>query len=95
MATKFEDKKIVCEECGTEFIWDASEQAYFEKKGFKKVPKRCRACRAKKQLEAQKEKENEKDIFCTKCGKKSRTSGNFDPNEEEALCLDCYIKKES
>ena len=90
--TKFEDKKLTCEECGTEFVWDASEQAYFAKKGFKKVPKRCRACRAKKQMELQKEKENEKEITCTKCGKKAVTSAGIEENEE-ALCLECYLKE--
>jgi hypothetical protein len=89
---KFEDQKLTCEECGTEFVWDASEQAYFAKKGFKKVPKRCRACRAKKQIELQKEKEKEKEITCAKCGKKSITSNEIAP-EEETLCLDCYLKE--
>jgi len=89
---KFEDKKLTCEECGTEFTWDASEQAYFEKKGFKKVPKRCRACRAKKQIEMQKEKENEKEITCVKCGKKSTIGSELSP-DEEPLCFDCYLKE--
>lgn len=88
----FEDKKLNCEECGTEFIWDKSEQAYFEKKGFKKVPKRCRACRAKRQMEIKKEKENEKEIVCIKCGKKGTVSFDIDPNEE-AFCFDCYLKE--
>ena len=56
--TKFEDKTLTCEECGTEFVWDASEQAYFAKKGFKKIPKRCRACRAARKIEEEKEKKN-------------------------------------
>lgn len=89
---KFEDKKLTCEECGTEFTWDASEQAYFAKKGFKKIPKRCRACRAKRQAEQQKEKEKEKEIICSKCGKKAVTSADIAPGEE-ALCLECYLKE--
>lgn len=92
MAPKFEDKKLECEECGTEFLWDASEQAYFEKKGFKKVPKRCRACRAKKKIQEKEEKENEKEITCVKCGKKSFITTELAP-DEEALCLECYIKE--
>jgi len=91
--SKFEDKKLTCEECGTEFIWDASEQAYFAKKGFKKVPKRCRACRAKKQIEIQQEKAKEKELTCIKCGKKGVVTANIDP-DEEALCFDCYVKEQ-
>uniref|UniRef100_A0A7C4R3V0 Zinc-binding protein n=1 Tax=candidate division CPR3 bacterium TaxID=2268181 RepID=A0A7C4R3V0_UNCC3 len=91
---KFEDKKLICEECGTEFVWDASEQSYFAKKGFKKVPKRCRACRAKRQIEQKKEKENEKEITCISCGKKSTITSDISP-DEEALCLDCYLKETS
>ena len=92
MSPQFEDKKLTCEECGTEFIWDASEQSYFAKKGFKKVPKRCRACRAKRQIEVQKEKEKEKEITCIKCGKKSITSNDVS-SDEETLCLECYLKE--
>ena len=89
---QFEDKKLNCEECGTEFVWDASEQAFFAKKGFKKMPKRCRACRAKKQVEIQKEKDKEKEITCVKCGKKSITSQDIG-EDEETLCFDCYLKE--
>jgi hypothetical protein len=91
---KFEDKKLSCEECGTEFTWDASEQAYFAKKGFSKEPKRCRACRAKRQIEQKKEKENEKEITCVKCGKKAMTSNEI-ASGEETICLDCFLKESS
>jgi len=90
---KFEDKKLICEDCGTEFVWDASEQAFFAKKGFKKVPKRCRACRAKKQIEMEKEKAKEKEITCAKCGKKGVIREDI-AGDEEALCLDCYLKEQ-
>ena len=89
---KFENKKLICEECGTEFTWDAAEQAFFEKKGFKKVPKRCRACRSQKREEIKKEKENEREITCAMCGKKSATKNEVAP-DEEALCFDCYLKE--
>ncbi|HRY60494.1 MAG TPA: zinc-ribbon domain-containing protein [Patescibacteria group bacterium] len=90
--TKFEDKVLTCEECGTEFVWDASEQAYFAKKGFKKVPKRCRACRAARKIEEEKEKKNEKEITCIKCGKKGVTSQELKEGEE-IYCMDCYLKE--
>ena len=93
MSPKFEDKTIVCEECGTDFIWDASEQSYFAKKGFKQVPKRCRACRAKRQKEKEEEKAKEKEITCVKCGKKGISTFEVGP-DEETICFDCYLKEE-
>ena len=38
------DIKIKCQDCGNEFIFSASEQKFYEEKGFI-PPKRCRLCR--------------------------------------------------
>ena len=40
----FEDKFITCIDCGDEFLFTASEQAYFTSKELSQ-PKRCKACR--------------------------------------------------
>jgi hypothetical protein len=45
-----EDKTLVCRECGTEFVFSASEQEFYEEKGFTNEPGRCPGCRqARKQ----------------------------------------------
>lgn len=45
-----EDKTLVCKECGKEFVFSASEQEFYESKGFTNEPGRCPACRqARKQ----------------------------------------------
>ena len=36
-----EDKTLVCRECGTEFVFSASEQEFYEEKGFTNEPGRC------------------------------------------------------
>ena len=41
----YEDKTIVCADCGQEFTFTASEQAFYAEKGFTDSPKRCKACR--------------------------------------------------
>lgn len=41
----FEDKTVVCAQCGVEFLFSAGEQEFYEKKGFSHAPKRCRKCR--------------------------------------------------
>ena len=36
----FEDKTLKCVECGTEFVFSASEQEFYAEKGFTNEPKR-------------------------------------------------------
>jgi CxxC-x17-CxxC domain-containing protein len=39
------DKPLTCVDCGQEFIFTAGEQEFYDRKGFKEIPKRCRPCR--------------------------------------------------
>jgi CxxC-x17-CxxC domain-containing protein len=41
----YEDKSILCVDCGVEFKFTADEQKVFAGKGFVNPPKRCKACR--------------------------------------------------
>ena len=41
----YEDKTLVCKECGNEFIFSAGEQEFYAEKGFVNEPQRCKACR--------------------------------------------------
>ena len=45
---EFQDKRLTCIDCGTEFVWTAGEQTFFADKNFKNEPKRCKACKAKR-----------------------------------------------
>ena len=45
---EFEDKTLVCQDCGKEFIFTAGEQAFYNEKGFDNEPKRCKECRDKR-----------------------------------------------
>jgi CxxC-x17-CxxC domain-containing protein len=42
---EFQDKPLTCIDCGQEFIFTAGEQEFYDRKGFKEIPKRCRPCR--------------------------------------------------
>jgi CxxC-x17-CxxC domain-containing protein len=42
---EFQDRPIQCIDCKNEFIFTAGEQEFYERKGFKEVPKRCKPCR--------------------------------------------------
>lgn len=39
------DRTIVCKDCGAEFVFTESEQAFYKEKGFDNDPVRCAACR--------------------------------------------------
>jgi CxxC-x17-CxxC domain-containing protein len=41
----FEDKKVVCSDCGAEFVHSAEDQARYAERGFSHEPKRCPQCR--------------------------------------------------
>ncbi len=40
-----EDKKIICKECGKEFIFTVREQEFYRDMGFNNEPVRCKECR--------------------------------------------------
>ena len=42
---EFQDKVIVCEDCGKEFTHTAEDQQKYAERGFASEPKRCRDCR--------------------------------------------------
>lgn len=44
----YTDKVLTCSDCGIDFVFSASEQAFFAEKGFASAPKRCSSCRAQR-----------------------------------------------
>ena len=67
-----EDKTLVCRECGTEFVFSASEQEFYEEKGFTNEPGRCPGCRqARKQRMGINNERPAREMFhatCAECG---------------------------
>lgn len=53
-----QDIKIVCKDCGQEFLFTVGEQNFYEEKGLTNQPVRCKECRAKKKaaIEAKKDR---------------------------------------
>jgi len=46
----FQDKTLTCRDCGSEFVFSASEQEFYAERGFTNEPGRCSICReARKQ----------------------------------------------
>lgn len=47
----FEDKSLVCLDCGASFTFSAGEQEFFQTKGLTNEPKRCQSCRRDKKAQ--------------------------------------------
>jgi hypothetical protein len=44
MVSDFAPKVLVCCDCREEFVMTANAQEYFAHRGYKRPPRRCRAC---------------------------------------------------
>lgn len=47
----YEDKTLVCQESGVEFVWTAGEQRFYDEKGFTNAPKYSPEVRARRKKE--------------------------------------------
>ena len=69
----FEDKTLVCKDCGKEFVWTAGEQEFYASRGFENQPQRCKPCRdARKNGVRGGNNGGERQMFdavCAACGK--------------------------
>ena len=84
----FQDKTLICKECGKEFIFTAGEQEFYAEKGFQNEPQRCKECRdaRKKASRAQREMFT---TVCAQCGKEATVP--FQPNSDRPVyCSECY-----
>lgn len=93
----FQDKILVCQDCGKEFTWTASEQEFYAQKGFQNAPKRCPDCRRKKKENfghrggGQRMRQSY-EITCANCGKTDTVP--FEPKgDRPVLCSDCFQKQ--
>ena len=89
----YEDKTLVCKECGNEFVFTAGEQEFYAEKGFVNEPQRCKSCRdARKQ--AIKAARTMYDAVCASCGKECQVP--FQPKEGRPVyCSECFAKQQS
>jgi len=95
----FQDKTLVCKDCGKEFVWTASEQEFYESKGFQNQPLRCPEDRAAKKARMDSTRgggdrgpRQMYDIVCANCGKTDQVP--FQPRgDRPVLCGDCFRKQ--
>ena len=84
----YEDKTLVCKDCGEEFIFTAGEQEFFAEKGFQNEPQRCKACRDKRK-NAGKPPREFFTVKCAQCGEDAKVP--FQPTSDRPVyCSACF-----
>ena len=89
-----QDKTLVCQDCGKDFVFTAAEQDFYAEKGFTNEPKRCSDCRKIKKSNFRQTQRNREpvQITCANCGKTDTV--NFKPRgDRPVLCADCFRKQ--
>ena len=76
----YEDKTLVCKECGKEFVFTAGEQEFYAERGFQNEPQRCKACRdarknAAREAKVPFEPKTDRPVYCSDCFAKMRENG--------------------
>ncbi|MBQ8611504.1 MAG: zinc-ribbon domain containing protein [Oscillospiraceae bacterium] len=86
----YEDKTLVCKECGNEFVFSAGEQEFYAEKGFTNEPQRCKSCRDARK-NAGKGPRTLYTSVCAACGKEARVP--FEPREDRPVyCSECFAR---
>ncbi len=105
----FQDRPLTCIDCKQEFIFTAGEQEFYERKGFREIPKRCKPCReARKarrvdggppQVELRDGNRGARppremfDATCASCGAPARVP--FRPaSGRPVYCRECYTSRQ-
>lgn len=93
-----QDQTLICKDCGKSFVWTASEQEFYNSKGFS-APVRCPECRRK--IKEQKQSQGHggpraprtmHKITCANCGAEGEVP--FEPRDpSNVLCADCFRNK--
>jgi CxxC-x17-CxxC domain-containing protein len=87
----FQDKTLVCKDCGEEFIFTVGEQEFYAEKGFENEPTRCKACRStrKAQRGAGGGIRQMHKAVCAECGTECEVP--FQPTgDRPVFCRDCF-----
>lgn len=85
----FEDKVLVCKDCGNEFVFTAGEQEFYAEKGFENEPQRCKECRNARKNRSNNGAREMYPVTCASCGVETQVP--FKPNGTRPVyCRDCF-----
>ena len=92
---EFQDKSLICVDCGAPFIWTAGEQLFFADKNFKNEPKRCKNCKTKRQgSQGSGFAKSETMTTCSQCGRE--TTVPFKPTQGRPVyCRECFLSRKA
>jgi CxxC-x17-CxxC domain-containing protein len=86
---EYTNKTLQCVGCGQPFVWSATDQFLYAGRGLRHQPKRCGACRARRQAPRARPRTA---VVCAGCGRE--TSVPFQPREGRPVYCDaCYSLK--
>jgi len=86
----YEDKTLVCKECGKDFTFTAGEQEFYAEKGFQNEPQRCKECRDARKASARGSREYFT-VICSECGGEARVT--FEPKTDRPVyCSACFSR---
>ena len=87
----FEDKTLVCRECGDSFSFSVGEQEFYQSRGLMHEPSRCPQCRAARRRTGS-SSDQPRTMYpavCASCG--ADTEVPFQPRQERPVyCNDCF-----
>ena len=93
----FVDKTLRCRECGSDFVFTAGEQEFYQQKGLMNQPSRCPACRSARRANggmgnrAERAPREMHTVICAECGVETQVP--FLPkNDRPVYCSTCYDK---
>ncbi|NLX71084.1 MAG: zinc-binding protein [Clostridiales bacterium] len=90
----YQDKELVCRDCGASFTFTAGEQEFYAEKGFQNEPVRCKPCRDARKANRRGDGTRREmyDAVCAECGGPARVP--FVPRDDRPVyCSDCYQAK--
>lgn len=87
----YEDKALICKECGAEFPFTAGEQEFYAERGFQNEPQRCKSCRDSRK-NANRAPREYHEATCADCGGTARVP--FAPSTDKPVyCSECFQKR--
>ena len=91
---EFQDRVLKCVDCAADFVFTAGEQHFFHDKNFKNEPKRCKACKSKRQTGSPGGGKAETMTTCSQCGRE--TTVPFKPTQgRPVFCRECFLSRKT
>ena len=104
----FQDKTLVCRDCGQDFVFTAGEQEFYQQRGLTNEPGRCPSCRQARKAQQggggyssggyssgggyDRPQRQMYPAVCSQCGKETQVP--FQPRGDKPVyCSDCFAQQ--